>query len=125
MLTIKTVPTARWESVYSPGIVLISLSLGLSSSPHFLAHAQYFWNTVLPSVNAQLIKLIVISISFCSLALCEFLFIMPLQVHTRALNCRAARASLPCSPHKTSDGLATLLHLLTYPSNALCQQSYP
>lgn len=39
-------------------------------------------------------------------------------------NCTTARASLLCSPHKTSDGLATLLHLLSLPSNALCQQSY-
>lgn len=77
--------SCRSEPVYSPTTVLISLSLGLRSSPHFLVQPQYFWNTVLASINAQLIKLIVVSISFCSLALLEFLFTMPLQVHTHAL----------------------------------------
>lgn len=77
-----------------PAIVPIHLSLGLSSSPHLLAHPQYLWNTVLASTNGQLIKLIVISISFCKLTLLAFIFIMHLQVHTHALNCRTTRASL-------------------------------
>lgn len=110
----KNVPTA--VDLNQSCNSLISLSLGLSSSPHFLAHPQYSWNTVLASINAQLIKLIVISSSFCSLALLEFLFIMPLQVHTHAFNCRTARASLSCSPHKTSGWWPGNIASPTHPS---------
>lgn len=102
----------------TPGTVPLSLSLGLSSS-RLLAHPQYLWNTALASTNAQLIKLTVISISFCKLTLHAFVFIAHLQAHTRALDSRTTRAALQRSSHQTGDGLAASLLLSLSSLNAL------
>lgn len=103
--------------LHIPGIVPISLSLGLSSSPHFLAHhisATQF-------LQAQMLKETDCYFHFFLQTdnICIYIY----HALAGAYMCSQQQNNQSfsvISTHKTSDGLAPLLLLLLLSPNAAC-----